>query len=233
MKMTYADGTPVREGDWVRIHGGENLGRLFEVIDTRERASARGLQGFGAVIDAEPNGFVFLSEDCLREQPMQFVRRGPSEEVRTFFAVALGAAALLVLPILYSLGSAIYSALTTGEVMVISLGRTETQRQMVPWQMGWARFAGPIVLCASLFAFDHSRGRTLRWWLAGAGVIVSLAILSYSRWFTTAAGALAFLGLAAFIASAALIDHRFGRRVALMFLAVGAAAFVWRLAYAV
>lgn len=180
----YADGTPIHEGDWVRADRGTVNGRVSEVVTSPERALARQLHGCGIVVDAQPHGLVFLSEASLAEDPLQFVRRGPSEQFRMTLSLSLGFGAILLLPALYSLASGLYSAFTDGNVLVISIGRYETSRELVPWQAGWARFAGPIVLMASLLAADGSRGVTLRWWLAGIGASCAMILLAFSRWFT-------------------------------------------------
>jgi hypothetical protein len=64
LRLTYRDESPVREGDWVRIEGGTALGRVSEIIETPQRAIERGFEGLGVVVvvDAQPKGFVFLSE---------------------------------------------------------------------------------------------------------------------------------------------------------------------------
>lgn len=229
----YADGTPIREGDWIRMDGGKVLGRIAEVIASRELASSRQLQGLGVVVDAQPKGFVFLSEQSLTEDRLQLVRRGPSEAFRGTLAMSIGLGALVVLPALYSFASALYSACTTGYVLAISLGRYEAARELVTWQAGWARFAGPIVLVASLLAFDGSRGVTLRWWLAGAGSVFALVLLAFSLWFTTTGRSLVFAGLVAFVAIASFIDNRLGRAGAFLFIATCAGFLVWQVTNAI
>jgi hypothetical protein len=226
--MTYGDGSPVREGDWVRIERGTALGRVNKVIDTPHLAAERKLEGLGVVVDAQPRGFVFLSEACLSEDPLQYVRRGPSEQTLVAAAMALGLGLLLLMPALYSLLSALHSALSTGEVLVISVGRYEVHRELVPWRAGWARFAGPPILVASLLAFDGSRGVTLRWWLAATGSSAALVLLGYSAWFTSAGRALGFFSLFLFVALAHHIDKRFGRTVALAFVVACAGMLIWK-----
>lgn len=223
----------MREGDWVRMAGGAVLGRISEVIATRELALSKQLEGSGVIVDAQAKGFVFLSEECLAEEHLQLVRRGPSERFRGTLAGLLGLGVLLLLPALYSLASALHSAFTTGHVLVISLGRYETARAFVTWQAGWARFAGPIILAVSLLAFDGSRGVTLRWWLAGAGAFCSLILLAFSLWFTSIGGSLGFAGLLAFAATATVIGNRLGRPAAYLFIVACAGFLLWRVARAI
>lgn len=229
----YADGTPIREGDWIRMDGGKVLGRIAEVVASREAASGRQLTGLGVVVDAQPKGFVFLCEHSLTEDRLQLVRRGPSEAFRSPLALSLGLGSFVVLPSLYSFASALYSACTTGHVLAISLGRYEVSRELVTWQAGWARFAGPMVLVASLLAFDGSRGVTLRWWLAGAGSILALVLLAFSLQFTTMGRFLVFAGLAAFVAVASFIGNRLGRVWAFLFIVISAGFLVWRVTNAI
>ena len=228
----YADGAPVREGDWVRLDAGTVLGRVSEVIATPRLAEQRKHQGPGVVVDAPPRGFVFLSEACLLIEPLQFVRRGPKESFRFPLALSLGIGALLLLPALYSLVSAFHSAMTTGDVLVISIGLYETTRELVPWQEGWTRFVGPSLLVASLLAFDSSRGVTLRWWLAGTGSICALILLSFSFWFTSGSRSLWFVGLLAFVASVYVINRRLNGTAAFLFVVVCSSAVVWLFARA-
>lgn len=230
---SYANGVPVREGDWVRLDAETAPGRVSEVITTQELADERELLGPGVVVDAPPRGFVFFSEACLYEEPLQFVRHGPKESLRFPLALSLGMGTLLLLPVLYSLGSAFHSAMTTGHVLVISIGRYETARELVPWQEGWARFVGPILLVASLLAFDSSRGVTLRWWLAGTGSICALIFLSFSLWFTSGARSFWFAGLLALVASASVIGRRLGGVAAFLFVLACTSIVVWRVAHAI
>jgi hypothetical protein len=210
--LSYPDNTPIQEGDWVMLERGTVSGRVVEVIDTPDLAHASRIDGFGVVIDAPPKGYVFLSEQWLHEDSLLFVRRGPSERTRVYVAASFGVAALLMLPALYSFFSAIHGALTTGEVLVISLGRSEIHREWVTWQAGWARFAGPVVLIVSVCCFDGTRGASIRWWVAGAGTVTGLALLCFSYWFTSLGGVLAWLGLMALMSGVTLIGARSRKR---------------------
>ncbi len=227
-QRTYADGTALRDGDVVLIERGSVLGRVSEVIDSPEHAAENRLQGRGIVVDAQPKGFVFLSDACLAEDPPQFVRRGPSEKTRQHAAIVAGAGTLLLLPILYSLGSAMYSAFSTGQVMVVRLGWYTVKRELVTWHAGWARFVGPILLLVSLLAFDGTRGASLRWWLAAGGTALSLALLAYSGWFTSVGRAVFFMAAILFLFLAHQIDKKFGRAAALAFMLSCVGLFVWK-----
>ncbi|MDM0015017.1 zinc ribbon domain-containing protein [Variovorax sp. J22P168] len=229
---TYADGSSVREGDWVKIERGKVLGRVSEVVCSEKDSEQKNLQGLGVVVDAPPKGFIFLSEEILREDPLRFVRRGPTEhgpteEVRRYIALGFGIGLFMVLPAIISLISALYQAMTVGEVLVISFGRTSTSREMVPWRHGWARFAGPVVLVISLSAWDGSRGLTTRWWLAGTGVVLGLSLLAFSQWFATAKGALMLACAYGVVAMTFFVDRRFGRIPALGIIVAVVAWGVW------
>jgi hypothetical protein len=231
--LTYATGLAVADGDWVRIEAGKTVGRVSSVLNTVEQAKSHGLEARGVVVDAQPKGLVFLSEQYLRDDPLQFIRRGPGEVARFSLAAAFAFSVLLLLPALYSFFSVIHSAFTTGHVTVISLGYSHTHRESVPWQVGWARFASPVILLVALFTFDGSRGSTLRWWLSGAAATIGLTLLCFSAWFTTlgkAAFLLAFVGV---ISLAALIDRKLGRNVASLFLLACVLGLVWRFARAI
>jgi len=232
-QLTYTTGALVNDGDWVRIDAGNTVGRVSSVLNTLEQAKGHGLEARGVVVDAQPKGLVFLSEQYLRDDPLQFIRRGPGEVARFSLAAALAFSVLLLLPALYSFFSALYSAVATGHVTVISLGYSHTHRESVPWQAGWARFASPVILLAALFTFDGSRGSTLRWWLSGVTAAVGLALLCFSAWFTTlskAAFLLAFVGVLSLVV---VIDRKLGRGVASLFLLACVLGLVWRLANAI
>lgn len=225
---TYADGTPVEDGDWVMIERGTTYGRVIEVIGSKDLTRKSQFRGPGVVVDAQPRGYVFLSSVILRDDPLHFVRRGPRERTRMLFVGLLAVGLVMVIPALYSFISGLHAALTTGEVLVISLGRTETYRAMVPWQQGWARFVGPIFMTASLLAFDGSRGLHARWWFAAIGTTVGLALLGFSAWFVSVERAGVFIGLMLAAAFATFLKRRFGTTAALGFLMVGLAALLWR-----
>jgi hypothetical protein len=133
-----------------------------------------------------------------------------------------GLAAFVCIPAVVSLVSALWSAATTGEVMVISVGRYETAREMVPWVAGWSRFVGPLLLVASLGG-GASSTKQMRWWISAALALAGVCLLFFSKWFTSLGGAIAFVGLLAFVGVTFYVDGRWGRAAAfaLMVLAVG------------
>lgn len=226
--LIYIDGKPIEDGDWVRFESGAAYGRVTEVIDSEEAAKRSSLSGPGVVVDAPPGGYVFLSNDILNENPLQFVRRGPREGTRDGLGLLMGIGFLMVIPALYSFASAIYSALTVGEVLVMSVGRTETRQMLVPWTQGWARFAGPIVLIASLLATDFSRGLYARWWFAAFGTVAGLILLSQSLWFVSIGSTAALLGMIGAAVVATLLRRRFGTEAAFGFLLFCGGALLWR-----
>lgn len=152
--------------------------------------------------------------------------------VRTLFEpiakFAIGLAALACIPAVVSLISAIYSAATTGQVMVLSVGRYETAREMVPWATGWARFVGPLLVMAST-AGAAGPTKQIRWWIAAALGLAGVSLLFFSSWFKSLGGTLAFAGTLAFLGLAYYVDERWGRlsAFALMILAVGVLLYVY------
>lgn len=147
----------------------------------------------------------------------------------TWAKFVLGLAVFAVLPALWSLGSALVSAIGSGEVLVISLGRTSTSRAMVPWQQGWARFAGPLMLISALALWVIAEKRSTQWWLSVLLAAMALSLLAFSLWFTSLRSTLGFFSFAAFIAGTFAADHYFGRKGAYAVILVAAVAFVWRL----
>lgn len=219
-RLTYATGACVKDGDWVRLDGETAVGRVSEVLNTLAQARSRGFDVRGVLVDAPPKGLVFLSEQYLRDAPLQFIRRSPGEALRPQLAVALGVGVVAFLPALYSWFSALYSAVTTGQVMVISLGYNHTHRESVAWHQGWARSAGPVFLTAAWLLFDGSRASTARWWMSGTSAAVGLALLLFSAWFTSIGAAVSFLSLTCGMCLAAVIDRNLGRGAALLFMVV-------------
>jgi|EndMetStandDraft_4_1072995.scaffolds.fasta_scaffold116306_2 hypothetical protein len=232
-QLTYGTGVAVADGDWVRIEAGKTVGRVSSVLNTMEQAKSRGLEARGVVIDAQPKGLVFLSEQYLLDDPLQFIRRGPGEVARFGLTTALAFSVLLLLPALYSFFSALYSAATTGHVTVISLGYSHTHRESVPWQVGWARFVSPAILLLALVTFDGSRGSTLRWWLSGAAAAIGLTLLCFSAWFTALGKAAFLLAFVSVLFLAIFIDRKLGRGVAFLFLLACVLGLVWRFARAI
>lgn len=222
--QTYADGSPVRAGDQVLIDGGTAVGRVAEVIDTLEGAAKRGLDGLGVVVDAQPKGYVFLSAASLREDPLVHTRRGPGEEARQWGAMALGLAAVLLLPALYSWFSAIHGAISTGEVMVLNLAGIDSE--MVPWRNGWTRFVAPLLLLAAVLVYDDSRAITGRWWAAAALAVVALGMLGFAAWFQSMGGAVGFILFNGFIVLCFHVDRRHGRLAAFALMVVAVFALV-------
>ena len=143
----------------------------------------------------------------------------------------LGTAALLLLPALWSFVSAIISAADTGYVLVISIGRTATAREMVPWANGWPRFVAPPVLLTSLVLWaSSSQLPRSAWWSAAAMATAAQILLLFSLWFSSWRGILWFAGLVAFIFTALYVGNRFGRLSALAFVLLVSIALLWRLA---
>ena len=230
--FTYVDGLAVLDGDRVLTERGTSRGTVVEVV-TAESPENRGMQGRGVVVDADRGGLVFLSETFLAEDPLQFVSRGPGASTRFHAGVALVAGGVLLIPALISLCSAIYSALASGQVMVISLSRWETRTEYVSWNAGWARFVGPIVLLYSLWLYVGARALSSKWWVAASGCTVGLVLLFYSLWFSSARGTLWFMALVAFVASTLYIGKKFGRPAAFGVILVVMVVTLWKAAGAI
>ena len=152
----------------------------------------------------------------------------PSLEFHAKFALAI--AGILVFPAIWSFFSAIWSAATTGQVLVISVGRYETARSLVDWRSGWARFAGPVLLVGSLFLWGASGEKKSRawWWLAAALSTIGIALLLFSRWFTTVHGFSWFMGMLAFTATTLYVGNRFGRVAAILIVLLAFGFIAWR-----
>jgi hypothetical protein len=151
-----------------------------------------------------------------------------SPAVHSYAKFSIALAALLALPATWSFFSAIYFAATTGEVLVISLGRYETAREMVAWPKGWARFVGPVVLVAAIGVWVASDKNSRMWWFSAALSALSLALLLFSRWFTSWDGAFWFIGVVVFISISLFIGNRYGRLAAYVFVVLVLALIFWR-----
>ncbi len=155
----------------------------------------------------------------------------PFLEFHAKFVLAL--AGLLLIPAVWSFFSAVYYAATTGQVLVISLGRYETARKLVAWDAGWARFVGPILLVAGLAVWGRAKQGAGTWWVAVAIATIGCVLLLFSQWFTSWHGAMFFAGLNAFVAVTLFAGHRYGRPAAYAIIAVGFFLFLGRIANAV
>jgi drug/metabolite transporter (DMT)-like permease len=136
---------------------------------------------------------------------------------RHYAKASIAIAAVLLLPAVISLLSAVVSALTTGQVMVISLGRTETAREMVPWLQGWPRFAAPFVILGALVVWSQAKPHRWTWWLSAGLTTLGASLLAFSWWFVSSRRAGAFLLMLAFISAALYIGNRLGRVAAVLF----------------
>lgn len=154
----------------------------------------------------------------------------PSPSLSAYARFSLALAGVLLLPALWSFFSAIVSAVSTGQVLVISVGRTETARELVPWIYGWPRFAAPVIIAASLLLWLSShRLHRSAWWLSAATSTVGLVLLLFSKWFTSWHGTIWFLGIAVFVAVTLYVGNRFGRLAALAIILLVFGALVWRI----
>lgn len=147
--------------------------------------------------------------------------------------LVLARAGLLLIPAVCSFFSAVYDAASTGQVLVISLGRYETARKLVAWDAGWARFVGPILLVAGLAVWGRAKQGAGTWWVAVAIATIGCVLLLFSQWFTSWHGAMFFAGLNAFVAVTLFAGHRYGRPAAYAIIAVGFFLFLGRIANAV
>lgn len=155
----------------------------------------------------------------------------PSLEFHAKFVLAL--TGLLLIPAVWSFFSAVYFAATTGQVLVISLGRYETARKLVAWEAGWARFIGPVLLVAGLAVWVRAKQGAGAWWVAVAIATIGCVLLLFSQWFTSWQGAMFFAGLSAFVAVTLFAGNRYGRSAAYAIIAGGFFLFLWRIANAV
>ena len=101
--------------------------------------------------------------------------------------------------------------------MVISVGKTETARQLVHWSLGWSRFASPFVLLGALAVWSLSKSNKLAWWLAACLAVLGSSMLIFSLWFVSWRGVAAFISILAFICAALYVGNRFGRLAAIGF----------------
>jgi len=150
----------------------------------------------------------------------------------TFYAkFTLAVAGVLVIPAVWSLFSAILSAATTGEVLVISLGRYETARELVSWTNGWARFAGPIAIVSALGLWVWScEKERLAWWVAAVLSAFGLVLLLFSKWFTTWQGTVWFISILAFTAVTVYVGNKYGRVAAYAIVLLAFVSIFWRIA---
>jgi len=135
----------------------------------------------------------------------------PESKLRPYAKAAIGFGALLLLPAVWSFCSAVVSAARTGQVMVVSVGRYETAREMVHWSLGWSRFIAPLLLLSALFLWGASKQYKPLWWVSAALAATGCFMLAFSLWFASWSGVIWFWSLVAFIALALYVGNRIGR----------------------
>jgi hypothetical protein len=154
----------------------------------------------------------------------------PSLPLSAYAKFSLALTGLLLLPALWSFFSAIVSAWSTGQVLVISLGRTATARELVPWVNGWPRFVAPVVMLTSLVLWlSSSQLARGAWWLSAAMSTVGLVLLLFSKWFTSWRGTIWFVGMVAFVALTLYVGNRYGRVAALAIILIVFGSIVWQI----
>jgi hypothetical protein len=143
----------------------------------------------------------------------------PADFTRRLATYVAWTAGILFIPAAISAVFAAWSAVTDGQIILYSVGKTATSREAVPWQHGWARLASPLVLLLAALAYPRDENpataRLLLFVLLGAA---GSAMLVFSLWFKTLTGAVALLALLAYIALAHFVDARFGRKAAFLLL---------------
>ena len=142
--------------------------------------------------------------------------------LRPYAKGALVAAACLLIPAVLWFCSAVISSITTGQVMVISIGKTETARQLVHWPLGWSRFASPFVLLGAIAVWALSKSSKLAWWVSACLAVLGSSMLVFSLWFVSWRGVVAFTSILAFICMALYVGNRFGRLAAIGFVLLAA-----------
>ena len=75
--FTYADGTQVQVGDSVLIEHGRTAGTVEILVCTTQQMAEIGVRQPGVMLLSAPFGRVYLPEECLRKDPLQFVSHGP------------------------------------------------------------------------------------------------------------------------------------------------------------
>lgn len=71
----YADDTEVKVGDFVLIQDGMTPGTVYELIETPEQMERCRVKTPGILVDAIPDGLVFLPTDSFSDDPIVFVSR--------------------------------------------------------------------------------------------------------------------------------------------------------------
>jgi len=73
--MTYPDGTEIQVGDFVLMDGRMTPGTVYELIESSEQMERCRVDMPGILVDAIPDGLVFLPSASLRDDPIVFVSR--------------------------------------------------------------------------------------------------------------------------------------------------------------
>ena len=76
--ITYSDGTEVQVGDFILIEGRMTPGTVYELIETPAQLERCRVNAPGILVDAIPDGLVFISVDSFNDDPIVFVSRPPT-----------------------------------------------------------------------------------------------------------------------------------------------------------
>ena len=75
--LAYADGSPIQIGDAVTLERGRTAGTVELVVLTLVEMAEIGVDEPGVMLLSPPFGRVYLSQRCLKMEPLQLVARGP------------------------------------------------------------------------------------------------------------------------------------------------------------
>lgn len=122
-----------------------------------------------------------------------------------------------------SLGEAVWNAVESGTVTVMQVGKYSTATEVVPWIVGWSRFAGPLLLLGALETWR----RWKRFWTALSMTLAGLTLIVCSIWFTSLERLAGFILWGVFIVTSLAIGKRFGWLAVFGFVGASLAVAVW------
>jgi hypothetical protein len=129
--------------------------------------------------------------------------------------------------IAWSFFNAVWTAVETGTVTVISVGWNDTAREKVAWMAGWARFAGPVIFIAGILLFKSKRISWQKVLAAFSFTLIGIVLLLFSWWFTSFGRVAGFIGLLAYSVIGVFIGNRYGWLAALLFTGAVLIALLW------
>ena len=72
--LKYQDGSEIKIGDFVRLENG-TVGTIYQLVSTEDEIKAIRVEEPGILLDAIPDGLIYLPQSTFVEDPLKLVSR--------------------------------------------------------------------------------------------------------------------------------------------------------------